>query len=124
MSYNISWCEDKRVFCVRLTGELTDEDWAKVVVIDTRHLEEGIAPVHIIIDVSELDSFPTNVRQTASYASHLRDPRLGWAVVVGGNPLLDFVASLLSQITGFKLTKSGTPEAALEFLRTQDATLM
>ena len=123
MPYNISWCEEKRVFCIELTGELTDEQWTSIVAIDTLHIEEGIAPIHVIIDVSELDSFPTNVRKTASYASHLRDPRLGWAVVVGGNPLLDFVASLLSQITGFKLTKSATVEDALIFLRKQDNTL-
>ncbi len=126
MPYQINWHKQSRVLYVKLFGVLTDEESTEVSNINTKHLNEGTAPVHIIADVNELEKFPTNLRETSAFMQYLRNPSLGWVVVVGlsNNVLARFIVSVVSQVIRFHVTQRESIEEAMAFLEKQDATLV
>jgi anti-anti-sigma regulatory factor len=63
MPYKISWIEDKRIIHTQLIGHLTTSEAQEISKLTTQYLDEGQSPVHIIIDVTEVQGFPTNLRQ-------------------------------------------------------------
>ena len=124
MGYDVSWHVENRILLLKLKGELTSEESLEISDINVQHFDAGVAPVHLIIDISELQKFPTNIRQTSALARYLRHKKLGWVVVVGTNTLINFMSSLLSQLTGFDYTKRDSIDDAVKFLQRQDETLV
>ena len=86
-------------------------------------LSSGVAPVHIVVDLTRMETIPTNLKQNMSMGDYLRHPNLGWTVLVGGNVLVNFMLSILSQVFQMKYTKRETVEEALAFLAEHDPTL-
>ena len=110
---------------VKLFGLLTDEESSEVGTINSQHLAEGIAPIHIIVDTTELEKFPTNLRQNSQFMAYLRTPSLGWVIVIGltHNVLAKFAVSVISQVIKFRLSQRESMSDALSFLEGNDATL-
>jgi hypothetical protein len=125
MPYEISWHLEKRVLMVKLFGVLIEQESNEVSEINTRHLQEGIAPVHIIVDTNGLEKFPVNLRQNSQYMAYLSSPSLGWVIVLGlsNNMLARFAVTVISQVVKFRLAQRTTVADALSYLESQDATL-
>ena len=125
MPYQISWQVEKRVLMVKLFGVLIEQESNEVGEINTRYLQEGIAPVHIIVDTNDLEKFPVNLRQNAQYMAYLSSPSLGWVIVLGlsKNMLARFAVTVISQVVHFKLAQRTTVADALSYLQGQDSTL-
>lgn len=125
MPYQIEWLLEKRVLHVKMFGILADEDSAQIGVINSRHLEEGNAPVHILVDITGLEKFPTNLRQNSQYMDYLKSPALGWVIVVGlsNNVLAKFAVSVISQVIHFHLAQRDNMHDALSYLASHDSTL-
>jgi len=116
---------EKRVLMVKLFGVLIEQESNEVGEINTRYLQEGIAPVHIIVDTNGLEKFPVNLRQNSQFMAYLSSPALGWVVVLGlsNNMLARFAVTVISQVVKFKLAQRTTVDDALSYLQSQDSTL-
>jgi len=125
MTYQISWHLEKRILMVKMFGILTDEESTEISAINSRHLQEGTAPVHIIVDTTGLEKFPTNLRQNSQFMAYLRSPSLGWVIVIGlaNNVLAKFAVSVISQVIHFQLSQRDSIADALRFLEGHDSTL-
>ena len=125
MPYQIEWLLEKRVLHVKLFGILADEDSAQIGVINSRHLQEGTAPVHILVDITGLDKFPISLRQNSQYMDYLKSPALGWVIVVGlsNNMLAKFAVSVISQVIKFHLAQRDSLPDALAYLASHDPSL-
>jgi hypothetical protein len=123
MPFHTKWIEDKRVIHTSLTGTLTSQEAQEMSDAHAKFLNEGTAPVHLIVDVTNLDGVPNNLRQNASMGGYLRHPSLGWTVLIGGNVLVNFMVSVIGQVFKFRYSKRETLEQALAYLASQDNTL-
>ena len=123
MPFNTTWIEEKRIIHTEMVGTLSSQEAQEMSDAHTKFLSEGIAPVHIIVDMIQLKEVPTNLHQNTSMAGYLRHPALGWTVLIGGNVLLNFMVSILGHVFKFRYVKRATMEEALAYLAEQDKTL-
>lgn len=125
MPYQISWYVDKRIILAEFTGELTlpeaEEASGKVTIF----VEYGEPPlVHLIADATGMEKFPTQLSLLNGDASrHLRNPNLGWTIVISSNAMTRFVSSILTQVTRVRFRVFASLEEGLAFLAEQDSTL-
>jgi hypothetical protein len=107
-----------------LWGTLTLEEAHEISDMNSRRLAEGTPPVHIVVDVTQLERFPTSVRLNTNVTQYLRSPNLGWVVAVGDmGPLLNFAFSIIGQVARFNYARRDSLQAALQYLQQQDVTL-
>ncbi len=123
MAYKISWYEDKRIVSAVLEGEVTIDEIKIYAAELMTYLDDGIAPVHLIIDFSKVKKFPTNVVPLRSIFSW-KHPKIGWAATVGGPALLQAFSSIVMQVITARYRAFKTTDQALEFLATKDETLV
>jgi hypothetical protein len=123
MPHQISWAQDKRIILLNLIGSLDLEDGFKASNDTNDYINQGTAPVHLVVDMSELKSFPTNITKVNQMNQYLKNPARGWVVVIGGNSLSNFLVNVLSQVVKFPVTQRPALNDALDFLRKNDATL-
>jgi hypothetical protein len=124
MAYEISWYQGKRVIYDRLYG---DHDFQAAIdgsAEAARFLSQGEAPVHMIVDMRDLKTFPTNITKVHDMTQFMKSPSLGWVVVVGGSSLTMFLVNVMSQVVKFRVAIRFTLEEAVEFLQKQDPTLL
>ncbi len=123
MAFETKWVDEKRIIYTRLTGTLTSQEAQEMSDTHARFLSEGIAPVHLIVDVTGLSGVPTNLRQNTSMGGYLRHPSLGWTVLIGGNVLVNFMVSVIGQVFKFRYSKRDSFDDAIAYLSAQDQTL-
>jgi hypothetical protein len=123
MPYQVNWYQDKRIIFNKLYGACDFESAVEASTQVSQLLAEGNAPIHLIVDMSDLQSFPTNVTRLNGMTSYLKNPSLGWVVVIGGNSLSKFVVNVISQIIKFRATQRFTLNDAVQFLESNDVTL-
>ncbi|MBE2269440.1 MAG: hypothetical protein IAE80_14490 [Anaerolinea sp.] len=125
MPFEATWLLDKRVIYFRAYGSITATDAAEITKIQIQHHDEGIAPVHTIVDMQspsiQVASF-LQIRQVGFTPLH---PKTGWMVMLGSERgIVSFGTSMIIQMIGskhFKVAKSLSQ--AVEFLNHNDATL-
>lgn len=124
MTHKIEWLSFPRILYIDLYGDLTLEDIESFSNDTIQYIEEGKAPVHIIIDDSKVGKPPirlNSLKQSLRYAQH---PSLGWHVAIGDvNPVVNYVAPMIMKIFGVNFLRRKTKENALDFLYRQDSTL-
>jgi hypothetical protein len=123
MPFEITWYEKGRIVNARAVGNLSLEeiDGANRQIIE--HVNQGQSPVHLFIDVTAVGKVPTNLNQMKKSMDVLNNPNLGWAVLVGANPVARFLASVISQVMKIRFTIVSTMDEALSFLARQDTSL-
>lgn len=123
MSYTVRWLQQDRVLVVHFVGDLPLEDLRILSAELVACLEAGIAPIHMIGDFTEIGLFPMNVRGLRDAVPHLRHPKLGWSIVVGGPALARTFAEIAVKLFAAPYRLFRTMDEALEFLAAQDETL-
>ena len=123
MPYEISWSEDKRLLFTRAHGNVTVQETVQMSQIATERLAEGNPPIHFVVDITDIQKFPTNILQLKNTVSYLRHPNMGWLVVVGSNALLNTLGAIISQLLGANFRTFRTRKGALDFLAQMDPTL-
>jgi hypothetical protein len=116
-----------RVLMVKFSGDVTFEDMVEgndAGVTMIKHCPEGIL-FHTIIDSSEVQRFPIDLRMVTSDAagSFRKEPNLGWTLLVTKNRIIIYLASFAASIVQNRFRTFNTLEEALEFLKEQDLTL-
>ena len=123
MAFRSTWIEEKRIIYTEMIGTMTSNEAQEISDAHIKFLNEGAAPVHLIVDLTQLKEVPTNLRQNTSMAGYLQHPSLGWTVLIGGNVLLNFMLSILGHVFKFRYVKRATLEESLAYLVSQDQTL-
>jgi hypothetical protein len=122
MAVELSWYEEGRVVVQQFSGTLDEDDVREVARTLKHHADNGVAPVHTIVDVRRV----TDVPATLDQINRLRtDANMaGWMIVVGLHPAVRFFARLVSQLRGLNYRPVSTLEDALYFLAHQDSALV
>ncbi|MEO8610734.1 MAG: hypothetical protein ABI690_22745 [Chloroflexota bacterium] len=126
MPYADSWYIEKGVAIQRMYGNVTLEDAEAARNGLAKLLETGTTLVHVLVDVSEVERFPTNLFGIRRLTPNIDNPNLGWLIIYGaGNPLLRFIASTLAQLgmPGVRMRMFSRWDESLIFLQGQDSTL-
>lgn len=126
MSYELSWYIDRRIVLARLTGDVSAEEiFQNNQRIARDYVQQGQAPVHLLIDISGMEKFPSNLKQLKAASDILlREHSLGWMVTVGKvNTLERFLTSTLTQMFGVRLHMTDTLARALAFLSKNDVSI-
>ncbi len=118
------WYIKDRVIFHRGFGEQTLEIIQKNNNRFIQMIEEGSAPVHVIVDARQVSLLPTplfRLSQTTSFFKHLS---LGWFIAITNSPTIYFIAGFLPQIVGlphYRVVRD--LDSAIAFLKEKDLTL-
>lgn len=126
MPAETTWYIENRVILSRVEGEATFQDVAEVDAELVARIRQGanFAPlVHLILDMRTMTKIPVNLVEMRKTLTHLKEPALGWTLVIGMNPVMRFVAGMITQMAGVRFRMFPTFEEAVSFLLSQDESL-
>ena len=123
MPYQLTWHLDRRIIFQHVWDDMDAEAIQELSDLTIQRLDEGIAPVHLIADLSAMKEFPTSLTVLRAAITYIRHPSLGWVVLVRASPLATLIGNLISHTAGLKIEHCETIEEAAAFLQKQDETL-
>lgn len=123
MPFEISWQHENRVILGRYYGVMSLDDLVNWDTSVAQYLNTGTPPIHLILDVSEVTKFPTNVLQLRNHLNNLSHPSKGWTLLVGSSSLINSLTTIVTQLAHSKFRPFKTTSAALDFLAKEDITL-
>ena len=124
MPASASWYQQGRIIYATVEGNLTMDEVVAVNQMVTQLLQEGQAPVHLIVDASKLDKFPIDLKRFASATSYLKEPHLGkMAVISNQGGFVKFFASIITQAARIEMKMFDKVEDGLTFFRRVDFSL-
>ena len=99
MPYQISWYTPQRVIKLTVTGKFTFEELQQVAENIRLYIAQGASPIHLIADLSQMESVPTQVSDLNKTIGSLRS--LSSSIIIGKmNPILRFCALVLAKLNG------------------------
>ena len=127
MTAETTWYQENRVVLVHVQDELTLADMAAVDQQIVEFVRQGsqVTPlIHLIVDMRAMTKMPINLAQVHRTLTHLKEPALGWTVMVGMSPVMRFVASTVIQMAGARFRMFPSAEEAVAFLISQDESII
>ncbi|MCI0710426.1 MAG: hypothetical protein L0154_09720 [Chloroflexi bacterium] len=122
MAYQVSWLVPQRVIFVRVTATLTRDDIVAMNQDYFHLLDEGVAPVHMLVDANQLDKLDIKVKDIPSLLMQ-DDARFGWNFIVTPNRFIGFLSNLAAHLTGSKYKTMDKLDEALQVLVRLDSSL-
>lgn len=120
----IMWLLEKRVILVQLAGEFTMPVAQQQALVLKQHIEQGEAPLYVIVDTSRVTTLPKNLREPLTIATaNLKDSKVNQAVIVTSNAVFRFFGTLASKFVGFDFRPVTSLEEAINLLVRVDPTL-
>ncbi len=123
MPHTNEWLEVGRIAKTVFHGVMTIDELK----VDSEEalvfLAEGQAPVHFIIDLTNLKQFPTNllqIKDTLVYTSH---PSVGWQAFYGAPALASSLIGIFGQLARAKMRTFRSYEQSVRFIIEQDPTV-
>lgn len=125
MPHQIAWYIPNRIFLVHISGDVSRDDLAAFNMDVYRYLESSpTPPVHSIVDDSQLGKVGIGFTEVQTLLSAVFHPHVGHMLVVGpGNPIFNFLGSLITRLGGVQYRRFPTLEEAVNYLHQVDATL-
>lgn len=123
MPYTIEWLVEDRVLGVSIAGDITLAELQEVSPAIVRHCDNGIAPVHTLIDLRHLGAYPRNLTELAGAFKTPPSANLNWIVLITNNQMIRFFTSVVVQLSGKHVTAFTDYPAALKFLAQRDHSL-
>jgi len=126
MPIELSWYIENRVIHAHVYGEAGLEQLRQMIVDVQPYLEEGIEPIHIILDDATANPPPVSIKQLKAVLDIGKQEvsKLGWVVGVGDvNVIAKVVIPMLAKIVKIKHVRVDTMEDALAILKRQDLSL-
>lgn len=118
------WLVQGRVLYARFDGEVAvDHVMAFNAEMQRWIGEEGVAPVHVILDLFGVDRLPSNIRDLMGKMRVDHPEKSGWTVIVSSSPMTRFIAAVTAQILRQKVHAAHTLHDACLFLVQADTTL-
>jgi hypothetical protein len=123
MPYETFWYVENRVLYERLYGVLTIEELHALSKEALQYFETGTERVHVLLDISHLEKYPTNLSQLRSVMVEDKHPRLGWWVLIATNTFIRFIVSALSQVRSIHFRAVSSLDDAIKTLGEIDDSL-
>jgi hypothetical protein len=123
MPQKMDYWVDKRVTFHWIAGDVTAAEFLEANATAVQLVRNGIGPVHHVVDATGVGKVSLNLRQLGEITSLLREPNLGWIVFIGGNPIVRFLAAVLTQHDRVKFRVVDDQEAAWQLLQRVDSSL-
>jgi len=123
MGYELSWLKENRVAQIIMQGNVTLQEANQLNDDVIRLLDAAAPPIHFVTDITHMGKFPTNALQIKKSLAYLGHRNAGWFLIVGGNALVNTIATVLTQFLRKDYRMFRTHRQAFEFLAKQDATL-
>ncbi|NDJ62856.1 MAG: STAS/SEC14 domain-containing protein [Chloroflexi bacterium] len=127
MPYTADWYLPSRVMLQRYSGTLAPDEITELGQLAAHYIGAGTAPVHILIDITDLERYPTNIKQIVNAVRHDSDTeKIGWVIYINSpNAVVKFMASVATQVLfqNVRLRLFETLDEALAFLLDRDVTL-
>ena len=124
MPYRIQWYVEGRVILEEAFGDVTVEELIRFnAEVTTLIVDQGIAPVHVIVDLTKVEKYPSSLREVLGTMRQKHPEKVGWMLVVTESPIMRFVASTVFQIARLKLRTFATLQQAKGFLAEIDETV-
>jgi len=127
MPIQVSWYQEKRVVLVQAWGEVSLQDLGDSNVKIAAYIRQGgdtTSLIHVLAGVRTLKRFPTNLSELRQGNTYLREPALGWVVLVGMSPLVRFLGGMVTQIMQTRFRMFPTFGEAFAFLKSQDEAIL
>jgi hypothetical protein len=125
MPFEASWYHNLRVIYWRVWGQVTLEEIAQIRLDQQKLLGEGTSPIHTISNITDVASYPTDIRLLKEALDGINHPHIGWVLIVGTTtPLKRFVTTTVTQlvIPNVRLRMFNRMDEAVEFLKHVDNT--
>lgn len=123
MSYTVEWYIENRVILAKFEGDLTKEVIEDANRDIKQKLEEGTAPVHYLCHVADVTGISVSAFELPSIADFIKDPKMGWSVVIGGNQVLNLIANITSVPVQTKFKTAHDTEEGMKILQKVDESL-
>ncbi|MCL4247454.1 MAG: STAS/SEC14 domain-containing protein [Anaerolineae bacterium] len=123
MSNEVTWHLEGQVIYMRLSGMVTVEDIKQASETVTAMAPAESTRVHLIVDLRDLQKFPTQLKELASVIPNIPRRGNGWLLFVSQNAFVRFLSSTLAQMASRRMKVFDDPQAALDFLQLMDADL-
>ena len=126
MPVDISWQQPQRVIYERFYDTVTIEELTAIQQEFFQYLMDGDAPVHSIIDLRAVRDFPKSINQVRlALAPDVTGKGGRVVVVIGTNPVIRFITSMISQIAfkNAQFTFCSQLDEAFTYLRSFDSTV-
>ena len=124
MTSEIQWLIYNRVMYVKLSGEISLDEMREYNEYAIQLIDEGIAPVHAILDDEDVQKIPMSVNELSNVLRVFRHPGRGWLVAIGNSGRVErMILSLMTQFFRAQFQRFESTKEALDFLREQDETL-
>jgi hypothetical protein len=105
MAVEVRWLVPGRIVLHDFSGAVTLEDATQASLEGPALADQGTPPVHMLVTLVHVTHYPRSVHQIeAAIRINPHLDRLGWVVIlVKRNPVLRFVATILTQIRYSKM---------------------
>ena len=124
MPVELTWLYEPRVLLVDIDNEITMLDIRHLNAAVTSFLDSTALPVHVIVECSNMNAFPTRVSDIADVATGIQHSRLGWLLIVGAKrSITTMLLRILSQLVPLRYRMMDARADAYRFLISRDATL-
>ncbi|MBC7870739.1 MAG: hypothetical protein H7Y09_07850 [Chitinophagaceae bacterium] len=126
MAYKTWWAVENRVVHQTCSGELTLEELSRANQDVVEAIHAGTPLVHVVIDLTEVTRFPTNLKEIAGVfkRDNATTERTGWLCVIGVNVIIRFFASIISQLWNkARFRMFATVDEAYAFLAQSDLSI-
>lgn len=122
MAQHIEWLIQQRVLYCTLEGIVDHATFIKFNAEVASHIEDGIEPVHLVSDLRDVKFHTVSIR-SISNTTAIRNPKVGYVIVLGANQFIKFTIDAVRIITNTKISMVNTMEDALDLLWDLDASL-
>jgi hypothetical protein len=105
VAVNVRWFVPGRIVLHEFSGEISLEDATRASLEGPALANQGTPPVHMLVTLVAVTQYPRSIRQLeAAIRINPHLDRLGWVVIlVKRNPVLRFVATILTQVRYSKM---------------------
>jgi len=122
MPYEITWYIEERVLNMSISGNIELEEFERMHKESFALVEKSPYTVHAIVDLSEFDAAPTNLRMMSSASNSNKSDKQGMTVMVMPkiHGMFRFVTSVIMQTLRLEYRICQTQDDAIEILRRID----
>jgi hypothetical protein len=117
MAYSVRWYRPGRTILVTVSDALT-LDTIRAISHETETLiASGIPPIHLLVDITQLTTFPGIALDVFRASAPLSNPKVDWLVVFGRKSrLIDSILAIYRRLTRARIELVDTLEEAVALL--------
>jgi hypothetical protein len=124
MPYQFQWHIPKRLLEIKLSGKISLTQLHQVNLSVIKSFDIGQAPVHVILDMREVEDFPVFGKELIDSHAYFAHRKLGWVIGYGENSALSSLDSEVSQNYRTRFRTFHEWEDIVAFLGRTDATMV